>query len=143
MKNPFLKFQSQTFIPKSPRTLRLPRLPFFTKWGNKPSPSPKNSPPPPHLKSLSPHRRNPVQPPLPLPLPPQQLPIRPSPREGPLIAALETTPITTPIHSSRYLGRWLGDSLLILLQLVALLFFYSIIIGRVVILKHCQGLPWI
>ena len=88
---------------QAPRTLRLPRLPFFTKW-KKNLPSPQNSPPPPpQIKGQLPlQRRNPPQPPKPLPLPPQ-LPIRPSPKEGPPLSRLETTPITTPVHSSRYL----------------------------------------
>ena len=86
------------FFLQAPRKLRLPRLPFFTKWKKK-NPSP---PPPPHIKGLPLHRRNPPQSPRPLPLPPQ-LPIRPSPKEGPPLSRLETTPITTPVHSSRYL----------------------------------------
>ena len=84
---------------QAPRTLRLPRLPFFTKW-RKNNPSPQNSPPPPpHIKGLPLHRRTPPPPPQPLSLPP--LPIRPSPKEGPPLSRLETTPITTPVHSSR------------------------------------------
>ena len=89
------------FFLQAPRRLRLPRLPFFTKW-KKDNPSPQNSPPPPpQIKGLPLHRRNPPQPPRPLPLPP--LPIHPSPKEGPPLSRLETTPITTPVHSSRYL----------------------------------------